>query len=158
MTDLDRLKRSLRAVVRWLLRRVDLTALYPATVVQQYGDGSLDLLASVPGRPNLTRVPIQYGVPGFAMTVKNGGEVLVGFTGADRKLPYVLVYDQATVESVSILGGTKPVARLGDGCQIQLPATALFSGTVNGSPFEGPVAMANPFPGVLNSGQLGAQA
>lgn len=160
MTDLDRVKRVFRGVLRAVLDRLDRSALYTATVVAQNDDGSVDIRSSVPDRPHLSKVPIQYGVPGLSLQVKPGASVLIGFLNADRGLPYVLVRDQASVESISILKGTKAVARLGDGVRVILPSLTTYTGTIGtvATPAPVPVQMANAFIGVITSGQVGAQA
>jgi hypothetical protein len=162
VTDLDRLKLLVRRFLAVLFVRLDYAKRYPATVVAQNADGSLELRSDVPALTSISKVPIRYGVPGITAKVANGGKVLVGFEDASGKLPYALVYDQASVTSIALLGGTQEVARLGDGCSILLPPTSIFTGTVTTgagtAPFVGPVVMANPFPGVIDSGQLGALA
>jgi hypothetical protein len=162
MSDLDRLKKSFGRLLAPLLFRLDYTRHYPATVVAQNADGSLELASDVPPIASLSKVAVAYGVPGISAVIASGGKVTVGFVGADPALPYVLVHDQASVTSLALLGGTKPVARLGDGVNVNLPPTATFAGTITtGSgpaPFAGPAALTRPFVGVLASGQLGAQA
>jgi hypothetical protein len=159
MTDVDRVKRSLWRALRPLFSRVDHAALYPGTVVSQNGDGTLEVSSTVPDKPHLSKVPVAYGVPGITATVNDGGAVMVGFMGADPALPYVLIYDAATVKSISLLGGTMPIARMGDGASVQLPPQAMYSGTFGNSTLSGvPVTMAVPFSGVIETGQLGALA
>lgn len=156
---LDRLKDSLLALAGPLTRRIDYSAKHAATVVKQNDDGSLELAFADPGLKPLSNVAISYGVPGITVKLKSGGAVVAGFTNADPALPYALVFDQASVESISLLGGTKPVARMGDGARAALPPTATYTGTFGNEALSAaPVTMANLFTGVIDSAQEGALA
>lgn len=139
MSDLDKLKALFARLLQPLERRIDYFALYEAEVVAQHEDGSLELqpFAEEVRRklPPLNRIAVRYGVPGITAKVKEGGSVLVGFAQADPKKPYALIFDSAAVESISVLGGDRPVARLGDAVRVNFPPLIPISGTIGGAPF-----------------------
>lgn len=137
----DRFKSSLEAFITRITARYDFAALYECTVVSQNGDGSLELKpdnASIPGQSN---VPIRYGIPGVKATV-TGGRALLGWSACDPSKPFALVFDPATLTSLTItasskvivnapdveLGGAggQPIARQGDAITVILqPASIL---------------------------------
>jgi hypothetical protein len=120
-------------VERLVLPRLDPLALYPARVVSQQDDGSLDVKPDdTRWGPGLSRVPIRHGLPGVNVRVRQGARVLVGFEGGDITRPFASLWepgslDTLTIEaSVKLLlkapsvvaaeveGNARPVARLGD--------------------------------------------
>lgn len=153
MSDLDRLKKAFARLLEPLLFRLDYSCFYAATVVAQNGDGSLELKAAHPKLPNLSRVAIRYGIPGIAAKLNPGGRVIVGFENADPSAPFCLVWDAATIESVSWMGGSQPIARMGDAVSVFFPPAVPITGTVNGLPLVGVVTITNPAPGIITTGQ-----
>jgi hypothetical protein len=81
--------------------KIDYSRLYPAKVLKQAGDGTLELLPdSEKIRGNgLTRVPIRHGIPGVTVKVPPGGKVLLFFESGDPKLPAAALWP--TGESVT---------------------------------------------------------
>ena len=76
-------------------RRLDYTQLYPAIVVSQNSDGTLQLLADSPtvrgtGHNN---VRIRHGLPGVSVEVSNGARVRLGFENGDPSQPYAALWD-----------------------------------------------------------------
>lgn len=134
MSDLDRMKAALAAYVRSLFAGLDYYASYPAKVVAQNADGTLELQPDDPRIPGLSNVPIRYGVPGVKATVASGARILLGFAGGDPGKPQAELWEsasvtrlqvdattievngmavQVTASAVTILGGTFPVAKEG---------------------------------------------
>jgi hypothetical protein len=89
--------------------RIDYSRMYPARVLAQAGDGSLEILPDAERlRGNgLTRVPIRHGLPGVHVTVPRGGKVLLFFEAGDPKLPAAALWpDGSSCTRVTITTGT----------------------------------------------------
>lgn len=110
-TLLDDLRRLVTAFVG---RRLDHLALYPARVVQQRDDGTLDLTPESSAVPSCQGVPIRHGLPGVTVTVAAGERVLLGYEGGDPSRPYAALWTAGSVTTIKINGGTLRVAREGD--------------------------------------------
>lgn len=136
---------NFRALTSALLRRigmqlvpsVDHLACYPAKVVSQSGQ-TVDVECDDSRVGQLSRVPLQLGIPGGEVTVLAGARVLVGWHGGDPRKPYATTWESgATVLTlnldastkiainggsmltldgtvVKLNGGVKPIARVGD--------------------------------------------
>lgn len=105
---------SLRRLVEAFVgRRLDHLALYPATVVQQRADGTLDLSPEDPRVPSCQGVPIRLGLPGVTVTVPAGGRVLLGYENGSPARPYASLWESGTVTQISVNGGTHGAAREG---------------------------------------------
>lgn len=97
---------SVRALVESLTAGVDYHALYPATVVSQAADGSLDLkiestriAAKMAGT---TGVKIRNGIPGLKVVLPKGMRVRLGFEGGDPSLPYASLWDSGSIAGVQL--------------------------------------------------------
>lgn len=110
----DRFKASLEAFVTRLTAKYDLAALYECTVVTQNGDGSLDLRPDNQSIPGQSNVPIRYGIPGVQATVASGGRALLGWSACDPSKPFALVFDPATLTSLTITAASKVVVNAPD--------------------------------------------
>jgi hypothetical protein len=114
---------------RWLerfldrvLRRVDRTALYPARVVQQSGDGTLEVQIDDQRWPSLTKVPIRPFVPGATVKVAAGARVHIGWEEGDPRKPYAALWDSGELQELQIDTQTKakitgPLVELADASQ-----------------------------------------
>ncbi len=130
-------------VERLVLPRLDPLALYPARVVSQQDDGTLDVKPDdTRWGPGLSRVPVRHGLPGVSVRVRQGARILVGFEGGDITRPFASLWepgslDTLTVEaSVKLLlkapsvvaaeveGDARPVARVGDLVKVAFVMTA----------------------------------
>jgi len=135
---------SIAAVLgRWadrtIGRRLDYLALYPATVVTQAADGTLQLVpddSRIKGY-GMFPIRIRHGLPGIDVKVVDGARVLVGFEAGDPTRPYATLWetgglDELTVTATTkitvsapeidldvattlrLAGGSQPIARVGD--------------------------------------------
>jgi hypothetical protein len=102
----DRIKGGLEAFVRSLLHRVDYFALYPAKVVAQNADGTLELQPDDTRIPPHSQVPIRLGIPGATVKVVAGGRVLLGFAGGRPDAPIATLWEGTTVTEIAIAGTT----------------------------------------------------
>ena len=149
------------------MRRVDYCALYACTVQAQRSDGSLDLKPQDDRVPAMTGVPIRIGVPGLAVKVAPGAEVLMGFDGYRPDKPYAALWGaqglkelvitasvKVTVAAPSVIvdatnvtvGGSAMVTL--DGAQISLGGDSAVMGVaMQGSPIQ-----AGPFAGTVTLG------
>lgn len=143
MTDVDRLKLAVMRIVRALLYRLDYSCFYAATVASQNGDGSLELKPTSARLPPMSRVAIRYGIPGVAVTVHPGANVLVGFAGQDPSSPYALVQSGlGSIQALSLLGGNQPIARVGDvGSVVWELGEVPFTGVIGGLPAVGVITV-----------------
>lgn len=119
----ERIKEGLARFIDWYLGRTptmatwNCMALFPAVVVAQ--DASTGLVDVVPDDvlhrgTGLSRLPIKHGLPGVTVRVPAGARCLVGFEAGDRQRPYVQLWEEGSVTSVTFDGGTEDVARTGD--------------------------------------------
>jgi len=102
----SRVSEDMAAFVETLVgNRIDYSRWYPAKVLKQAGDGSLELLpdaAKLRGT-GLTRVPIRHGIPGVHVTVPAGGKVLLFFESGDPKLPAAALWpDGSSCQQIKI--------------------------------------------------------
>jgi len=105
---------SLERFAETIRRRIIYSSRWPARVVSQSGDGTLELVpddASIAGA-GLKRVPIRLGVPG-SVTVPKGARVGLQFDGGDPSRPVAVAWDDATLTELSLGAGTDYVALSG---------------------------------------------
>src|SRR5690606_37415196 len=104
-----------RLIDRLVGRRLDYSGTYPARVVGQAADGTLELLPDDPRLrgDGLKRVPIRLGLPGTRCEVAAGARVRVGFDNQDPSLPWAGLWDTnpADVTVIEVGTGTGFVAR-----------------------------------------------
>ena len=109
-----RLRAALAAIVRAEVRRVDLFALYPATVLSQDGAGGpLDLRPDSTALPPPQAVPLR-GVLGVKLTLPAGTRVLLGYEAGDPSKPYATLGPFADVTRFAVNGASTRAAREGD--------------------------------------------
>jgi len=123
----DRLKRALQGLIRTTVPEVDYLAFYPARVVAQAADLSLDLIPDDARLPTLQRVPLRLGVPGVEAKVQAGSRVLLFFERGDPSAPACALFQSSVLTELVITAQTKVV--------VSAPAVDL-GGT---SPTIGPV-------------------
>lgn len=104
--SMDRMKGGLEAFVRSLLHRLDYFALYPAKVVVQNADGTLELQPDDTRLPPHSQVPIRLGIPGASVKVAVGARVLLGFAAGRPDLPIATLWETGTVTELTISGAT----------------------------------------------------
>ena len=139
---------ALERLLGRLTRRVDYTALWPARVVAQRGDGSLDIV------PDSPRVAPCQGVPyrtlrGLSVDVAAGARVLLGYEGGDPSQPYALAWELGDATSVRVNGGSTRAAREGDSVSVEIPIGAVLV-MVAGVPTPNPTPI--PLTGTITSG------
>lgn len=101
-----------RIVDRLVGRRLDHLALYPARVVSQRSDGSLDLVPDDPRAPSCQGVPY-VSLPGVRLVVPAGTRVLLGYAGGDPSQPRAVMWELGDVTRLVVADGTHPAARQG---------------------------------------------
>lgn len=144
----DRLKIAMEALIRRYLQRVDYMALYPAKVLQDHGDNTLDLEPDDARFPKLVAVPVRLFVPGATVEVKPGARVLLAFESGNPARPVAQLWEaagglkslvikadavQINGESVSLAGGGPAVARAGDSVSVNVlsgSSAGTWSGTI----------------------------
>lgn len=127
----DPIRVALTKIVRQMTRTIDFLAAYPARVVKQNGDGSLELKPKSEKMPGMSRIPIRYGVPGVRAKVKAGSFVNVEFEHGDPSAPVATVWDRESVSELTVKADRvvvdatdvevqkgRPLARVGDLVQV----------------------------------------
>lgn len=140
----SRLTAAFDAMARRALREVDYLAVYPSKVVQQNGDGTLDVLADSP-RIALPRAIRYRTLPGLELTVPAGTRVAVGFEQGDPSRPYAALWELGDVTRWALDGGTHRAAR--EGHATADGAVAVQETEVPGSPPTKTVALIYTPPG-----------
>jgi len=110
---LDRVKTYLARIVDDVMRRVDWYAWYPARVLGQSEDGTLELRPDNPRVPGLSKVPLRLGVPGVRVNVLPGARVLVGFEGGDPSRPVASLWERQSCVEIAL--DPSSALLLGDG-------------------------------------------
>lgn len=86
----DRVRQQLTNTVESIVgRRLNLSNWYPARVVSQAADGTVDLLPDDPKMrgSGISRVPLRHGLPGCTVRVRPGSTVALFFEDCDAKKP-----------------------------------------------------------------------
>lgn len=131
-----------------LTRRVDYLGLYPARVVAQRADGTLDLVPDSPRAAPCQGVPYRT-LRGLSVEVSAGARVLLGYEGGDPSRPYALAWEIGDATSVRVNGGTRSAARDGDSVSVTIPAGAVLVSSPGGPiPSPAPITLA----GTITSG------
>ena len=117
----DDLLGSISALIRHEMAYVDYFAQYPARVVSQNTNGTLELQINDVRFPGLSAVPIRYGIPGVSVKVAPGSQVAVEFAGGRASAPIATIWAtnsvtelRVTATTIILNNGTQPVARVGD--------------------------------------------
>lgn len=107
---------ALARLVAALTRRVDYLGTFPARVVQQHADGTLDLRPDDESRlASCTRVPLRHGLPGVtAVSVAAGTRVRLAFDAGDPARPYAALWDAGNATSLTFNGSARRFARTND--------------------------------------------
>lgn len=147
VSTVDRIKGAVGSFVALVMRRVDYHALYPAKVVKQSGDGSLEVELDDGRFPSLTRVPIRTFLPEVEVKIEAGARVLVGFEGGSPAHPYASLWQSGAVLELKVAGGDKGAARVDDEVEITVPA-----GTYLNAAQAGVLAPSTTFKGKITAG------
>ena len=178
MTAPNDAKAWFMAVVRAVMGHVAYFGQYPARIVSQAADGSLELVPDDARLPGCTRVPIRYGVPGISAKVKPGSLVLLTFEGGDPRRPVATVWDTNVLRELRVTAETKvvldcpsvelggdggqPIARLGDIVEVIFPTMAVLTGVVGvppaTQPLAGTVQITDSLVGIITSSASRAKA
>jgi hypothetical protein len=118
----DRLKDALLGVVRSAFPSLDFLASYPARVVTQNSDGTLELVPDDARLASLSNVPIRYGVPGVTAKVPAGSRVLLGFAGGVPSLPIATVWESGEPTEIVIGPGASQPAAVATALRTELDA------------------------------------
>lgn len=117
LSGTERLNAALRRLVAKHLPPLDYLALYPARVVAQNGDGSLEL-RPVDGRiPPSSRVPLRLPLPGMTAQVAPGASVLLGWEGGDPSAPFAALFAGGSLLALTV---TAPSLAMGDSGAVPL--------------------------------------
>jgi hypothetical protein len=110
----DNFAAALEGIVRGLTAGSIYLGLFPAKVIAQNADGTLELQPDDSRLPGMSRVPIRYGIPGVSVKVAPAARVGIEFEAGDPARPVATVWDSASVIEIKFAGGVQPIARVGD--------------------------------------------
>ena len=118
----DRLKAGLDALVSNVTRAAQYHALYPAVVLGQAEDGSVDVQPDSPLLPALVQVPIRTTSPGTTIKVAQGTRCLIAFGGGAPNDPVVVAWEpgsetEHTIDATAFkigAGASRGIARMND--------------------------------------------
>lgn len=142
--DVDRILSAMARLARAANPRIDYFGLYEARMVNQSGPNTFDLMPLAAHIPPMANVKIMQGLPGLEVSVAPGAFMLLGWRGGNPRDPYCMLWGGGVTEVVSQLtitaslirlGGTTPVARMGDTVEVTIPPATLIPGvgTTSGS-------------------------
>jgi hypothetical protein len=120
----DRANSALDALVNNVLAGARYQALFPAQVLSQASDGTLDLQLDSAALPYLTGVPLRGASPGRKVSVRAGARCLVAFEGGLPSTPVVVLWTGADGQTASVAedcdefrigtNATRGIARMSD--------------------------------------------
>lgn len=121
--------------------KIDFSRMYPARVVGQNGDGSLELIpdATVIRGNGLSAVPLRIGIPGISVRVPPGGRVNLFFENGDPKTPAAALWPDgsaclsAELTMASSLTITAPSVSITGNVSVTGIITALDCKTTSGT-------------------------
>ena len=108
--DTSPLRAALASFITRVMRRTDYHALYPARVVSQGVDDTIDVRMDDSKMPALSKVPIRTFAPEVVIKVTPGARVLIGFEAGDPRLPYASLWQSGAVVSVALAGNSDAAA------------------------------------------------
>jgi hypothetical protein len=136
---------AMLALIRKVMAPTLYFGLFGARIVSQNGDGTLELVPDDPRVPQMSSVPIHYGIPATAK-VPPGTRCKLGFTDGDPAKPYATAFEASTATEVAIAGGTLPAARQGDMVLSGGPTTLVAIGAPVPPPGPAPLMTGVPYP------------
>ena len=126
----DQLHAGLAVFVKQTMRYVDFYAEYPARVVLQRNDGTLDVIPDSRRLPPITSVPVRVPVPGTKIKVNPEDRVTVLFEGGDPTKYSAQLYPSGN--------GGRLLARKGGKVNVgELMFTAVANGVLTGTYTDG---------------------
>ncbi len=145
--DFERWRQQFADMIENLVgRRIDYSQLYPAAVVSQNSDGTLQVIPDSPKiqGTGMNNVRIRHGLPGTAVVVSQGARVRIGFENGDPSQPFAGLWDtDAAFVTITFAGGVQALARQGDLVQSGGAGTTVIFTPVPGSPT--PMAPGAPY-------------
>lgn len=102
---IERTSRALRQIIKGLLAPIDYYAMYPATVIKDHGDMTLDVEPDSEKLPQMTRLPLLGILPNCRVKVKKGARVFVGFENGEPTKPRCYVFDSGVLELLELRTG-----------------------------------------------------
>lgn len=109
----SRLWAGLERLVRWVVRDTLFLGVYPAEVIAQAADGTVDLVTDDERlrAQGLQAVPIRNGLPGTEVDVPAGTRVLLSFEAGDPRKPVATLWEAGTAGVTAVrIGGALAVA------------------------------------------------
>lgn len=96
----DRMKAAFTAMVGKVTRRIDYLGMYPATVLKDHGDNTIDVEPDDARIAKMEAIPIALFLPGVKVEVATDTRVLIGWDGGNPAKPRAYLW---TSDSLKIL-------------------------------------------------------
>lgn len=150
-STLDRIFEGFRSLVAKLLAPTKYYATYEYTITGTAGT-TVDCTPNdtTKGLPALNSVELRADSIA-SQNPQTGNLCHIVFLNGDPTKPKC-TWTQPNPTAAQLLGGTNPVARLGDQVQVFLPPTLPIAGTLSGAPFTGTITVTNPLSGSITQG------
>jgi hypothetical protein len=133
---------ALADFVRGLFPRYAYLGLFPARVVAQNADLTLELVPDDSSLPRgLSNVKVQHGLgPGVQVKVAPGARVLLGFRGGKPDEPFACLWESGALQELVVSAAVRvtvdaPLVLLADGAQ----GVARIGDTVVAGPYSGTI-------------------
>lgn len=125
---------ALTRFIRWVMRDVTYHQCFVARVERGNPDGTVDLLSEESALQGLSlqSITVRLGLPEASATPEQGARCLVAFEAGDPRSPYVAAWEDSA-QGVVRMGGDRPVARMSDIVEIELPPAITVTGTIQGT-------------------------
>lgn len=107
---------AIEAIVRHVTAGSVYLGIFPARVVSQNADGTLELQPDDSRIPGMSQVPIRYGVPGISAKVAAGARVAIEFAGGDPTQPIATVWEPGSLTEITLAASTKVVLACSEIC------------------------------------------
>ncbi len=134
--SLERARIAFEALVNRLLNRLPYHALWPARVISQGTDGTLEVFLDDESMPHEVGVPIRLGIPGTEVKVKPGSRVLIGYEQGNPSKPYASLWEGTELDEITITATTK--------ISVKAPLVVLNEGAI--LPIARATDTAGPYP------------
>lgn len=121
----DRARAIIDALTADVRRQLVYLSLYPAKVVSQNADFTLEVRPDAAVLPGLSKVPLRHGLPGVRVLVPAGARLLIGFDEGDPSRPYAALWEADAPATELRLGSQDAVDFVALAAKVEAEITAL---------------------------------
>lgn len=110
----DRLKAAFTSMVSKVTRRIDYLGMYPATVLKDYGDNTIDVEPDDARIAKMSKIPIALFLPGVKIVVAAQTRVLIGWDGGSPSKPRAYLWTGDSLKEIRIYSSVIAVIECDD--------------------------------------------